>query len=146
MFGVVAFAQEEVPKAQLASSDLEVGDNGYDGLPARSRIGGKLGVSNSKRRRDLFLQTLSRHVSISGGMRHVQLEIQPAWPASPLHKVRTCPQSKSQAIEWPDVTPARGRLLAVHTIAHDEGEVKSAIGWVDIVVETKGTGGGRSGA
>lgn len=33
MLGIMALAQKEIPKAELSSFDLEVGNDGNDGLP-----------------------------------------------------------------------------------------------------------------
>lgn len=47
MLRVVTLAEEEIPKAELASLDLEVGNNGDDGLPPLL-ISGELGMRNAQ--------------------------------------------------------------------------------------------------
>lgn len=54
MFGIVPLAQEEVPKAELASLHLQVGNNGDDCLPA-ALVSGKLSMCDTQGRNDFLL-------------------------------------------------------------------------------------------
>lgn len=53
------FAEEEIPKAELASLHLEFFNDGNDGLPP-CRVVGELGLGQPLSRPDLLLQRYSR--------------------------------------------------------------------------------------